>query len=450
MAEHSFHIKEASDAKVFINKFELDVGTMSQIHKIIEHPSMTDCKIRIMPDCHRGVFGCVGLTSELHHTNPKICPNLIGVDIGCGICTYPIGYDLLDKYNLETIEETIRLNIPMGNSNVNQTANINCEKIIDVVCKESQFLAIEFRNQYKNKYNVDLNEHMPNYSIQWLKEKCQTLHLDYDYMLRSLGTLGGGNHFVELNKGNDNQIFLTIHCGSRCLGGAVCQYHQEKINGSRYIDWQQYENDVERMKRHTKVPKELKKYANDLRQELIDAKHTDYLELEEAYEYFFDMIFAQEFAKWNRRTIIEKVLTHLNIEFNPDLVIESIHNYVDFGDMIIRKGAVSAHSDKLCIIALNSRDGLLLLQSKYENTEWNYSAPHGCGRRLTREQAKSQLKLSDVKEQMKSVYSTTVVEETLEEAPEAYKNPNLIIDIIKPYFNILDQLVSLINVKGIN
>lgn len=450
MSEHIYQIKEAHDTKVFINKFELDVGTMSQIHKIVEHPSMTDCKIRIMPDCHRGVFGCVGLTSKLSETNPKICPNLIGVDIGCGICTYPLNNNLLDRFTLEEIDLIIKLNVPMGNAGVHTNVLNNVDKTIEIICRESQLLAIDFRNEFKSTYDIDLNPFMPNYSNEWLNQKCQTLKLDYDYMMRSLGTLGGGNHFVELNQSENNELYLTIHCGSRCLGGAICHYHQEKINGSRYIDWKEYEKDVERMKRHTKVPKELKTFADNLRQELIDGKHTDYLELEEAYEYFFDMIFAQEFAKWNRRIIINEILTKLNIQFNSEYVIESIHNYVDFNDMIIRKGAISAHADKLCIVALNARDGLLLLQSKYENDEWNYSAPHGCGRRLTREQAKSQLKLSDVKEQMRDVYSTTVVEETLEEAPGAYKDPNLILEIIRPYFNIVSVLKPLINVKGIN
>jgi RNA-splicing ligase RtcB len=338
----------------------------------------------------------------------------------------------------------------MGNSGVNEVPFNDTDKIIEIICRESQLLAIDFRNEYKSVYDIDLNPFMPNYSTDWLKQKCASLKLDYEYMTRSLGTLGGGNHFVELNQSENKELYLTIHCGSRCLGSAICHYHQEKINETRYIDWASYEKDVERMKRHTKVPKELKNYADNLRQELIEAKHTDYLELEEAYEYFFDMIFAQEFAKWNRRTIIKEVLTKLNINFDSDLVIESVHNYVDFNDMIIRKGAISAHADKLCIVALNQRDGILLLQSKYENDEWNYSAPHGCGRRLTREQAKSQLKLSEVKEQMKDVYSTTVVEETIEESPDAYKDPNLILEIIRPYFNIKNILKPLINVKGIN
>jgi RNA-splicing ligase RtcB len=182
----------------------------------------------------------------------------------------------------------------------------------------------------------------------------------------------------------------------------------------------------------------------------MDSKHTDYLVEDKAYEYFFDMIFAQEFAKWNRRAIIKNILTNLNISFNLDFIIESIHNYIDFNDMIIRKGSVSAHCDKLCIVALNSRDGLLLLKSKYENEEWNYSAPHGCGRRFTREQAKSKISLHDAKEEMKNVYSTTVVEETIEESPGAYKDPNLILEIIRPYFDIVKILTPIINVKGIN
>lgn len=265
-----------------------------------------------------------------------------------------------------------------------------------------------------------------------------------------MGTLGGGNHFIEVNRSEETNLeYLTVHSGSRNLGQKVCKYHQDIIFNGRNIDWDEFDDKVKKFKRNRKNKKDIKKYQDELRKELFSNRHPDYLIDDEAINYYFDMIFCQKYALVNREIIIEYVLEYLGLEFEPIKKIESIHNYIDFNDFIIRKGAIRAQEGKKCIISLNMRDGILLCQGK-GNEDWNLSSAHGAGRVLTRQQAQGKLSLKKFEKEMNDsgVYSTSVNKNTIDESPDCYKDTDLIKELIEPSVEILEQLKPILNIKG--
>ena len=201
------------------------------------------------------------------------------------------------------------------------------------------------------EFKEDIYNYVPQYSIEWFKAKCTQINLNYNLALQCLSTLGGGNHFIEVNKNKLGQLYITLHTGSRTFGHKICCYHQYKIDETKYFDWSAYHEGLKDISRKTKEPKMIKIMTDHLLTEINSKRHTDYLENEESFEYFFDMIFAQKFAKLNRKLILTRILKALNITYREENVIESIHNYIDFNDNIIRKGAISAHKDQLCLIS---------------------------------------------------------------------------------------------------
>jgi RNA-splicing ligase RtcB len=290
----------------------------------------------------------------------------------------------------------------------------------------------------------------PEYSMEWFDSLCKKIKTDKIYDLRSLGTLGGGNHFIEVNRSEETNLeYLTVHSGSRNLGQKVFKYHQDIIFNGRNIDWDEFDDKVKKFKRNCKNKKDIKKYQDELRKELFSNRHPDYLIDDEAINYYFDMIFCQKYALVNREIIIEYVLEYLGLEFEPIKKIESIHNYIDFNDFIIRKGAIRAQEGKKCIISLNMRDGILLCQGK-GNEDWNLSSAHGAGRVLTRQQAQGKLSLKKFEKEMNDsgIYSTSVNKNTIDESPDCYKDTDLIKELIEPSVEILEQLKPILNIKG--
>ena len=253
-----FIIKEGNiDAKVFISKDLIDKETMKQIKTIIHHKCVEH--VRIMPDCHRGMGCCVGFTSRL---TDKITPSYVGGDIGCGILMYPIG-DVIYKKKLEKIEKIINELIPSGSSHTSVWKKGE-EKAtilhIETICKCSKEEAIEFTKKYNEKFNVDISCFIPDYSIEWLKNKCQQINSDYDYDIRNLGTLGGGNHYIEINESSDQIGYVTIHCGSRNFGHKVYEFHYGIITESNSFNWDKYDDEIIQIKRKIKDSKQLKSY----------------------------------------------------------------------------------------------------------------------------------------------------------------------------------------------
>ncbi len=290
-----------------------------------------------------------------------------------------------------------------------------------------------------------------------------------------------------------HERFVSVHSGSRAFGGHICDYHQNKIKVGRQFPIDVFDDKVKSLTRQYQDSKILKQEIDKVRAELDAQRHSPYLEGEEAYEYYFDMIFCQQFASLNRRLILGSILqvldrlyletpdltmynefdsddeeaisrnvnrlpSHQPIElstqpltsyFDESKIIESVHNYIDFTDLILRKGAISAHLGQLCVVALNMRDGILICEG-LGNAQWNQSCAHGSGRKFSRQSAQSKLRLKDFIEDMKDVTSTSVCKDTLDECPRAYKDTSLITSLIGDTVKIQRHLKSIINLKAPN
>ena len=421
-----------NQAKVFLQEEQIDLETLKQIKTMILDPSIKNA--RIMPDCHKGNGCCVGFTCQI---TDKIVPNFVGGDIGCGISSYKIGKLGSKEKKLDNL---IRKLVPMGATyqGIHSSPKATFDDF-DQMCKLANMEAKNFTQEYKNKFNQDISSFQPNYTFEWFKEKCKELNADYNNTVQSLGTLGSGNHYIEINQSQSGDKYLTVHSGSRHFGMKVNQYHQGKIFNHNKFNWEKFN----RLKANMNKEEE-----EILRNEIESEMHPDYLLGDEAYKYFFDMIFAQKFAEQNRRIMIREILEGLDKEYDESRLIQSTHNYIDFNDFILRKGAIAAHKDKLCIISLNMKDGILLCKGK-GNPDWNYSSAHGSGRIVSRQKALQKFRLKDFQKEMQGVYSTSVVKETLDESPMAYKDSELIKSSLGPSVEIIEQLYPILNVKAI-
>ena len=379
---------DSHEAIVYIDKDNVDVETVKQIENISSHPSVR--KARIMPDCHKGNGCCVGFTCEL---TQSILPSLIGGDIGCGMIAYPLPSKLLSKKKaLEKIDRVVHSCIPMGNGwdKVHATPVVLREQY-EAFYEEAKSLAIKFAQAYLEKCNIDISEFIPNYSYEWIQDILSPrIETDSKYDECALGTLGGGNHFIEINETDESTFYLSIHSGSRNLGHQIASYHYKKLISiqENYMSCKT-ETEVRGGGANivvVEMEERDKNLSDDVDTRVVDPNMIG-LTGDNAAIYFFDMIWAQTWAKMNRLTMLSLILNHFEIEFNSLNVIESVHNYIDFQDMIIRKGAISTNMNELCIIALNMRDGILICKGK-GNDDWNCSGPHGCGRIQSRKSAK--------------------------------------------------------------
>jgi len=231
----------------------------------------------------------------------------------------------------------------------------------------------------------------------------------------SIGTLGGGNHFIEIGENDKKWQYVTVHTGSRNFGNRVADYFQKKAEKMEYN----------------------KVYNRDLA----------FLKGEDAMEYYVAMNFVQKFAQMNRKTILYCINKAIEVPLDDSTFVESIHNHIDFHDMILRKGAISSYKDKQMVIPFNMRDGIALCEGK-SNPDWNYSAPHGAGRVLSRNKAKKLIDPESFKKQMVGIYSTSVGLDTLDEAPDAYKPMQIILDAIEPTATVVDMIKPILNIKG--
>lgn len=406
----------SKNLKIFTNDIEQEA--VNQINELLEQEAFKNCKVRIMPDVHAGKGCVIGFTADL---GDKVIPNIVGVDIGCGMLCVELGKIDLD---LERLDKIINEHIPSGR-NIRESKLINFDKINDLYC---------------------------------LRELKETKKFN-----RAIGTLGGGNHFIEVDKDEQDNKYLVIHTGSRNMGKQVADYYQnlaiELCSGKEEM----YKRKDEIIKTYKEQGKktEIQKALKELKEEYNQNKPNlpnDLCYLEGKYRemYLHDMKICQEYASKNRfyiaREILKKyfIFSDFTLMFNnyDDLInrssFETIHNYISFEDNIVRKGAIRANKGERVIIPINMRDGSIIAVGK-GNEDWNNSAPHGAGRIMSRMKAKEMFNLEEFKESMKDIYSTSVVEETIDEAPFAYKPMQEIIDniqdtveiekIIKPIYN---------------
>ena len=380
---------------------------IEQIRRMCDYIITEGSRIRIMPDVHAGKGCTIGTTMTI---NDKAVPNIVGVDIGCGMYTVSLGKVDID---FEKVDEAAHY-IPSG---------------MDVW---------EGRQE-----RFDLT-----------KLNCYRYLRDSRRLERSLGTLGGGNHFIEIDETGDGNKYLIVHSGSRNLGKQVAEYYQRlAMNLDRgYGDYLEKRDEIIRSYKEQGRKSEIQSALKDLHWQVYESKTSipdDLCYLSDKYlaEYLHDVEICQNFAKRNRELMAEIILERTGMTSLE--AFHTIHNYIDVDEMILRKGAIAAHSGEKVLIPINMRDGSVLAVGK-GNPEWNYSAPHGAGRLMSRTAAKNNLSLDEYKEMMKGVYSTSINENTLDEAPMAYKRLEDIIDVIKESVDIIEVMKPIYNFKASN
>lgn len=383
----------------------VEEGAIQQIKRMCDYEFTSGSKVRIMPDVHAGKGCTIGTTMTV---TDRVVPNIVGVDIGCGMYTVNLGKGEIDFKRLDAASHAI----PSG------------MKVWDRVQETFDFESLKCYKQLKK--------------VNWLK--C------------SLGTLGGGNHFIEVEVSSDGTKYLVIHSGSRNLGKQVAELYQEMaINQHKGIGkyFESRDAIIEKLKaqgRESEIENalaELKKKkeneAPDIPEDLCD------LSSEPFEDYLHDIELCQQFARRNREIMASIILKRLGI--NGKDAFHTIHNYIDTKEMILRKGAIAAHKGEKVLIPINMRDGSILAVGK-GNPEWNYSAPHGAGRVMSRMKAKQALTMKDYQETMKGIYTTSVTQATLDEAPMAYKSLKDIIDVVGETVDIIEVLKPIYNFKA--
>lgn len=394
-----------SDLKIFTKN--IDDVALEQVNTLINQPAFKDSKVRIMPDVHAGKGCVIGFTGDL---GDKVIPNVVGVDIGCGMFCANLGKIDID---FKKLDDVINEHIPSG-------LNVNDKKIADFDLKQL-------------------------YCYKELK-KC-------NWIRNSVGSLGSGNHFIEIDKDDDGNCYLVIHSGSRNLGYQVANYYQnlaDLILNHGLEEYQEKRREILTTYKKLGKQHEIQKALEELKNNFDENKNVipyDLAYLEGKYRdyYLHDMKLCQEFAILNRYTIAKTIAKYM--KFNIDDYFESVHNYISFEDNIVRKGAISAKDGEKVIIPINMRDGCIIGIGK-GNPDWNNSAPHGAGRIMSRYMAKETIKLEDYKETMKNIYTTSVNEFTLDEAPFVYKPLEEILENIVPTVKVEKIIKPVYNFKA--
>ena len=420
-----------SDAKIFID--DIESGVYEQVYAIINSHSSNGLKVRIMPDTHQGSGICIGFTMELGN---ELTPAWVGVDLGCGMISARFSGDY--KLNLEEIDTLIRKSIPMGFEVHDSTVFKNIP--FDEVQKIANIFTEKYNEKFKTSYVA------PIYSEKWLVKKLKDIDMDAVKFSHAIGTLGGGNHFIEIGKSTTyGDYWVTVHSGSRNFGLKIADYWTNVARGKVTVASDEYNKELQNILMTTVPKSDIPKKLKELKDKFKVGINKEFLMGDNLMGYLYDMIFAQQYALWNRTTMLEIIKGVLGVK-KFDEVINTIHNYVDFNDFIIRKGAISSLKGQKMIIPFNMRDGILLCEGK-SNSDWNNSAPHGAGRLMSRTEAKNKIDMEKFKRSMKGIYSTSVTRETLDESPMAYKSAEVIEKAIEPTATIIDRIVPILNIK---
>ena len=382
---------------------QLEEKSASQIQTVCDQEAFSDCKIRIMPDVHFGKGCTIGTTMTI---TDKIVPGMVGVDIGCGMETVRLDVTEID---FPRLNKFIQKNIPSGYK----------------VRKHPHDLATE----------INLNE-----------LRCAR-HMNLHRATHSIGTLGGGNHFIEVDKDEDGILYLVVHSGSRHLGNEVAEYYQAEgykaLCGNAQFQLKEVIEELKNQGRENEIQdtiRSLKEQTNNsMPKELAYVTDTLF------DDYMHDMKIVQQFAVLNRKAMVDTIL--MGLQVNAIEEFTTIHNYIDIDSMILRKGAVSAKEGEKLLIPINMRDGSLICIGK-GNPDWNFSAPHGAGRLMSRGQAFKALSMNQYRTEMSGIYSTCVVPKTLDESPMAYKSIDEIVGQIGDTATIVAKIKPLYNFKA--
>ncbi len=390
-----------NQAKIFTDV--VDQASIAQVIELCNQEFAAGSRIRLMPDIHAGAGCTIGTTMTI---TDKVVPNLVGVDIGCGMETIRVREGHME---LQKLDKLIYEKIPSG---------------FDIRAKAHRYLD-----------QIDL------------EELCCARHVDLLRAEKSIGTLGGGNHFIEVDRDDEGQLYVVVHSGSRHLGVEVAKYYQEEgykaLNRTDDGSLQELVAELKAAGRQKEIQKELKRLKN--------LKHTAvprqlaYVEGTLFEQYIHDMKLVQRFAELNRQAMIDEIVKGMKLHVEEQFT--TIHNYIDTDAMILRKGAVSARAGERLLIPINMRDGSLLCVGK-GNEDWNCSAPHGAGRLMSRAEAKQSFTVSEFKKQMADVYTTSVSKATLDECPMAYKGMEDILDNIGPTAEVVKIIKPIYNFKA--
>lgn len=394
-------------AKVLVSDIsKLEDKCVQQIQNLLNQKFCEGSNIAIMPDTHAGAGCVIGFTQTI--TN-KVVPNLVGVDVGCGMLVLKIsakeGKVLFNKSGLEKLDKVIRRNIPLG-----------------------------------KKHRKSYHKFVENVHIDQLR-----MDLNWKELLYSVGSLGGGNHFIEVDVDSKGDYYIVIHSGSRHLGVEVCHHYQAKA--IEHHSGQKEKNElIEKLKsegREQDIQSELEKLeVESVPNELA------YLEGQDFEDYLHDMKLAQEYAVWNRLAMMDEICEGMGIKKKAVLdEFCTIHNYIDTDTRILRKGAISLTKDELAIIPINMAYGSLIVRGK-GNDEFNFSGPHGAGRLMSRTAAKNSLNMRDFKDSMKDVYTTSVCVDTIDESPMAYKSVDDILSNIGELCDVVETIKPIYNLKA--
>lgn len=381
----------------------IEEEAIEQIRRMCDYEFTEGSRIRIMPDVHAGAGCTIGTTMTV---TDKAVPNIVGVDIGCGMYTVNLGRTDID---FEKVDEAAHF-IPSG---MNAWA--------------------EAREPF-----------------DFESLRCFSGLGDMSWLEKSLGTLGGGNHFIEIDESADGTKYLIIHSGSRNLGLQVAKLYQKqaisllKGNKSFKLEIDEVVRSYREQGRQREIQEALKQLNNN-RKVVTIPDDLCYLYGEDLKDYLHDVEICQQFARRNREIMAEVLLERTGMAGGE--AFHTIHNYIDTEEMILRKGAIAAHAGEKVLIPINMRDGSILAKGK-GNPEWNFSAPHGAGRIMSRKAAKERISLEDYRETMKGVYTTSVNAATLDEAPMAYKSLEDIIDVVRESVDVIDVMKPIYNFKA--
>lgn len=394
-----------SDLKIFTENIEPE--STNQIYTLIKQPAFQNCKVRIMPDVHAGAGCVIGFTADL---GDKVIPNIVGVDIGCGMLTIRLQDKEID---LPGLDNTIRKYIPSGRE-AHEGRMVRFDKIQELFC-------------YRELKNA-----------KWFE--------------RSMGTLGGGNHFIEVDVDVEGYKYLIIHSGSRNLGKQVADYYQnlaiEIMQGKDKL-YDMQEKLISEYKAQGRR-KEIQQAIKELHQKfnpnpLGIPKELCYLTGKYREKYLHDMKICQEYAELNRNTMADIIIKQMG--FTEVERFQTIHNYIEYDTNMVRKGAISAKNGELLLIPINMRDGCILGKGR-GNDDWNQSAPHGAGRLMSRTKAKEIVKMDEYIESMSGIFTTSVDKNTIDEAPMVYKPIDEIVNNIGETVEIISIIKPIYNFKA--
>jgi RNA-splicing ligase RtcB len=384
---------------------EMEESAEQQIRKICDREEFADSKIRIMPDVHMGMGCTIGTTMTI---TDKIVPGMVGVDIGCGMETVEIAEREID---FDKLDGLIRSEIPYGR---------------------------EVREIH----------HPLNHEIALKDLRCRSA-VNIDRARKSIGSLGGGNHFIEVDRAEDGRLFIVVHSGSRHIGTEVAKYYQDEaykaLGGCSVAQIHELIDQLKAEGRQREISDGIKALKEAAKDKVSLPKDLTYVTGRLFEDYLHDMKIIQQFAVLNRKAMMETILSGMKLTKVDEFT--TIHNYIDTDTMVLRKGAVSAEAGEKLLIPINMRDGSLICIGK-GNDEWNRSAPHGAGRLMSRTAAKGALSLDEYREQMVGVFTTCVSKDTLDEAPMAYKNKEDILVQIEPTAEVIELIKPVYNFKA--